>query len=285
MSIPSFNRDAAGLLRDYGELLRQQQANPFRVNAYLRAAETLEATQADVRDILSEEGSEGLEKLSGIGRGLAAAIADIARFGRLPRLERLRGSADPEALFRTVPGLGEQLARRLHEELDVDTLEELEMAAHDGRLASLPGFGPRRAEAVRAGLAAILGRRRIGEPAPAGQPSVLTILDVDREYRDKAAAGSLRTIAPRRFNPEHRAWLPVLHADRGDWHFTALFSNTARAHQLDRTDDWVIIYFHGDDHHEGRCTVVTETQGPLQGQRVVRGREAECRRLLNEQRA
>jgi len=50
-------------------------------------------------------------------------------------------------------------------------------------------------------------------------------------YR-KAADGSLRTIAPKRFNPSGEAWLPVPHAQRGEWHFTALYSNTARAHPL-----------------------------------------------------
>ena len=57
-----------------------------------------------------------------------------------------------------------------------------------------------------------------------------------------------------------------------------LFSNTARAHELGRTRDWVVIYFYDGDHHEGQCTVVTETHGPLAGKRVVRGREAEQRR-------
>jgi hypothetical protein len=56
-----------------------------------------------------------------------------------------------------------------------------------------------------------------------------------------------------------------------------LFSNTARAHDLGRTHDWVVIYFYDDDHRESQCTVVTETHGPMTGKRVVRGREAECR--------
>ena len=43
------------------------------------------------------------------------------------------------------------------------------------------------------------------------------------------------------------------------------------------TDDWVVIYYYDGDHREGQCTVVTETQGPDKGERVVRGREAESR--------
>ncbi len=72
--------------------------------------------------------------------------------------------------------------------------------------------------------------------------------------------------------------MPILHAEREGWHFTALFSNTARAHDLGRTHDWVVIYFYDDDHREDQCTVVTEAHGPMTGERVVRGREAECRR-------
>jgi hypothetical protein len=69
----------------------------------------------------------------------------------------------------------------------------------------------------------------------------------------------------------------VLHTTRGPWHFTALYSNTARAHELHRTSDWVVIYFHRDREVEGQRTIVTERSGALAHRRVVRGREPECR--------
>ncbi|HYX66185.1 MAG TPA: hypothetical protein VE935_18350 [Burkholderiales bacterium] len=109
-------------------------------------------------------------------------------------------------------------------------------------------------------------------------PSVQVLLDVDREYREKAKAGALRLIAPRRMNPEGKAWLPVLHTRYGPWHFTALFSNTERAHELHRVYDWVVVYFSDADGEEGQFTVVTERRGTLTGRRVVRGREPECAR-------
>ena len=83
-------------------------------------------------------------------------------------------------------------------------------------------------------------------------------------------------IEPRRFNAPGAAWLPILHTERGDWRSTALFSNTARAHELGRNRDWVVIYLHQDSGPEGQRTDVTETRGPAAGHRVVRGREAEC---------
>jgi hypothetical protein len=104
---------------------------------------------------------------------------------------------------------------------------------------------------------------------------VAEILDVDREYRAAAARGELQTIAPRRFNPAGEAWLPILHTRRGEREYTALFSNTARAHRLGRTGDWVVIYHDGRG-GERQATVVTATRGALRGRRVVRGREPAC---------
>ena len=118
------------------------------------------------------------------------------------------------------------------------------------------------------------GRATIRRRAIGASPFSTT---VDREYRTKAAAGDLVKIAPKRFNPKGEAWLPLLHTVRDGWRFTALYSNTARAHQLGRETDWVIIYFHKDNHAEGQRTVVTETRGEAAGRRIVRGREAECR--------
>ena len=109
-------------------------------------------------------------------------------------------------------------------------------------------------------------------------PSVDILLGVDREYREKAQAGSLPKIAPRRMNPEGKSWLPVLHTRFGPWHFTALFSNTERAHELHRIFDWVVIFYSDPEGGEGQATVVTERRGALTGRRVVRGREPECAR-------
>lgn len=107
------------------------------------------------------------------------------------------------------------------------------------------------------------------------RPSVETILKVDKEYREKAEAGELPKIAPRRFNPERNAWLPILHTEFDSWFFTAMYSNTALAHELGMTRDWVVIYYEQDG-EEDQCTVVTERRGRLLGQRVIRGREPEC---------
>jgi putative hydrolase len=271
------NDEIAGKLDEAATLLENQRANPFRVRAYHRAAETLRRLREPVSAILAAEGLDGLERLPGIGDRFARAIRDVVHLGHLPMLERLRGEADPIRLFESIPGIGPRLAARLHDEMGLGTLEDLEAAAHDGRLEEIAGFGQKRLSGIRDVLAHRLSRVRPPATGSREVPPVEELLDLDREYREAAAAGRLTKIAPRRFNPEGREWLPILHASRGDRHYTVLFSNTARAHSLGKTGDWVVIYCdHGAA--DRQWTVVTGAGGPLEGRRIVRGREQECAR-------
>jgi len=272
------NTTIAQALAEMAALLEAQGDNPFRVAAYRHASETVSRLVSPLREIHRSGGVAALDALPGVGQRIAAAIVEMLETGHWQQLERLRGGSDPEALFRTIPGVGPDLAMRLHEALGVDTLEALEGAARAGRLEAVEGIGPRRAAAIGAALTQMLDRVRNRRQGLAGaEPPVALLLQVDREYRAAAEADKLPKIAPRRFNPENRAWLPVLHTDRSGWHFTALYSNTARAHELDRTHDWVVIFAEDQAHHEHPCTVVTAGRGALVGQRVVRGREIECR--------
>jgi len=276
---PGTNEWVASTFEEVARLLESQGANPFRVSAYLKGARSVRTWDEDVAIVLEARGREGLEARDGIGPGLARAIAELVVTGRLRLLDRLRGAVSPEDLFVTVPGIGAELAHRIHEHLGIETLEELETAAWNGTLEHVPGFGARRTQAVRDLLGSRLRTLRTTDAwrRPEGDlaPTVETLLDVDRQYREEASAGRLRRIAPHRFNPKHEAWLPVMHTERGPWSFQALFSNTGRAHRLGRTGDWVVVYWSLDG-DEGRSTVVTEHQGPLAGLRVVRGREREC---------
>jgi len=272
------NIEVAEQLDQIADLLEQQGANPFRINAYRKAALTLNSLKESVQDIVADKGIDGLVALPTIGTGIAQTIYEIVATGRASRLQRLRGELDPVRLFQTVPGIGPGLAEQIHNELHIDTLEALESAAHNGRLEKVPGLGRRRVSAIRGALTELLGRRAGRGIITSGlEPSIRILLAVDKTYRDGAQSNRLTTIAPKRFNPKGESWLPILHTTRDNWHFTVLYSNTARAHDLGKTKDWVVIYFYDDHHHEAQHTVVTETKGPLQGNRVVRGREMDCR--------
>lgn len=106
------------------------------------------------------------------------------------------------------------------------------------------------------------------------------LLAIDKDYRKKAAADSLPKIAPKQLNRLGIAWLPVMDKTVQGWRFHVEFSNTLRANRLGKINDWVIIRYtpvaNRHNKQAGKVTVVTETHGPNEGQRVVRGRENEC---------
>jgi DNA polymerase (family 10) len=280
------NEKTAALLEQIADLLEAQKANVHRVRAYRTGAQSIRNSERSVVEMVEEDDDlVELQNLHGIGKGLARTIAEYVETGRSSLLDRLTGEVSPEDLFLTVPGIGETLAHRIVEELDIHTLEELELAAHDGRLEEIDGFGEKRLETIRVSLAGLLSRsvrRRVMRKVPSEpsaqdhEPSVATLLEVDKSYRQKAQSGELKKIAPRRFNPENEAWLPIMHTEKGEWSFTALFSNTKRAHELGTTKDWVVLYYEKEG-IEGQATVVTESHGALEGKRVIRGREEECK--------
>jgi len=280
------NAEIAAVLERIAELLEIQDANPFRVRAYRDGAQTIRELDKPVAELVQQNRTKALTALPNIGDALAAIISDYVTFGNSDLLDELEAEMSPEDTFRQVPGIGKELSARIVEQLNIHTLAELEEAAHDGRLAEVEGFGRRRVKGVQAALAGMFSRsarrtqqdRRLkeGNRELERPPSVETLLEIDAEYRHRAEAGKLQKIAPRRFNPDDKAWLPILHTERGPWKFTALYSNTAQAHELGKTHDWVVIYYERYG-KERQNTVVTAQQGPLKGHRVVRGREKETR--------
>jgi len=235
-----------------------------------------------------QDKAEALTKLPNVGSGIAAVIGEYITTGKSNLLDDLEAQVSPEMVLAKVPGIGKKLAQRIVEQLHIQTLEDLEEAAHDGRLAEIEGFGKRRIVGVQTALTGMLSRSarsqqrtrtsdgKTAASKSVDRPSVELLLAIDEEYRKRAQAGDLHKIAPRRFNPKNEAWLPVLNTRRDGWEFTALYSNTAQAHQLGKTEDWVVIYFERDG-KEHQQTVVTETKGPLKDKRVVRGRDTENR--------
>ena len=277
------NNKIAGILDQIAELLEMQDENPFRIKAYRDGADSIRSYDESVAQLAIEKGEEALRSIPDIGEGIANIVTSYVKTGRSELLERLQGEVSPVDLFNQVPGIGEKLARRISQDLDISTLEELEQAAYDGRLQKLEGFGEKKVNNTQVSLAGMLStsaqrsRKRSGNQKESREePGIKTLLNVDEEYRKKAKANKLRKIAPKRFNPQGEAWLPILNTENDGWNFTVLYSNTALAHNLNKTHDWVVIYYDKND-QEGQNTVVTETKGPLEGKRIVRGREDECR--------
>ncbi|MCC6614151.1 MAG: DNA-binding protein [Anaerolineae bacterium] len=279
------NNEIADLLDRIAAVLEVQDANPFRVRAYRDGAAMIRFHDQPIADYITENRIDDLTALPSIGDGIAAVIGEFVKTGQSDLLRELEADAGPEAVLIQVPGIGKEYAKRIVEQIGVQNLTELEMAAYDGSLETVRGFGRRRVEGVRAALAGMLSHSARSRQfhrtnsAPADQsnvprPSVALLLDIDAEYQRRTAAGELQKIAPRRFNPDNEEWLSVMHARRDGWRFTILYSNTAQAHRLQKVDDWVVIYYERDG-IEQQNTVVTETLGSLTGKRVVRGRSVE----------
>ncbi|HEX8297841.1 MAG TPA: helix-hairpin-helix domain-containing protein [Rubricoccaceae bacterium] len=153
------NVELAEALEQMAELLvRRGEHNPYRVQAYLQAAGTIRALDVPVATIYGDGGKDALTSLPGVGVSLAGHLAQYVESGRIGLRDRLLAASDPVALLETLPSVGHRLAVRLVDDMGIRSLAELERAAHDGRLAAMPGVGPRTVEAIRLQLNSILNR-------------------------------------------------------------------------------------------------------------------------------
>jgi putative hydrolase len=276
------NEDIYILLNQIADLLEMQNASIFRIKAYRTAAQEITKIPDDLKQLAKNHQLKKIESIPAIGHSIANIISDYATAGHSRYLNRLKGEVSFESIMESIPGIGPEFSKRIMQTLNIDTLEELEQAVYDGRLEAVPGIGTARVNLIDMALRGLLKQREQAKnwmtrhrgTGTRPIPGVEILLDLDLQYRKLAQEGKLEKIAPKRFNPTNEAWLPIYHVDRGPWHFTILYSNTARAHQLNKEKDWVIIYFHKNG-QEGQVTIVTETKGPLKGKRVVRGWEEE----------
>ncbi len=269
------NEAIAQRLLEYAGELEKAGGNLYRTRAYRTAAQAVQALDRPVADLLAESGRKGLEELPGIGKSLAYTIEGLVQDGQWRTLKPADAAREPDRLFTSLPGVGPKLAEDLRDRLGLRTLDELYRAAQAGRLAEV-GVGHKRLM----GLVAALEKRLAPVEPPPNEPDIEDLLALDRDYRAGMEENTLPRLSPRQLNPQGERWLGILRQERDGWKMRALFSNTAQAHRLGRTHDWVVIYF-DKGAFRGQRTVVTETRGDLAGRRVVRGREAECRQLYH----
>lgn len=145
------NASIAETLRHVADLLEIEGANPFRVRAYRRAAQTVEDLPQSAANIVAE--GKTLAGLPGIGKDLAGKIAEIVRTGRLGALAEIEART-PTTLsaLTTIPGLGPKRVHRLHQALGIKTLKDLEHAAKKHKIRELRGFTAKTEETILAEL-------------------------------------------------------------------------------------------------------------------------------------
>ncbi|MFI5223242.1 MAG: histidinol-phosphatase [Nitrospirales bacterium] len=138
MSTPQYNQQVAIIFRSIAERLSAQRANPYRVRAYRKAAENIEALEEDIADVASRQ---ALEDIDGVGSDLADKIEEFLRTGRIQAYEDLRTPL-PEAVkaWAQLPGLSESLVAYLYTRLSITTLTDLEQLVRSHMLRTVPGF-------------------------------------------------------------------------------------------------------------------------------------------------
>jgi len=182
----------AAILTEIGTLLELKGENPFKTRAYLNAARAIESLDEPIEKVVAEG---RLDQVKGIGESLREKITELVTTGRLPYYEELKASIPPGLIeLLDIPGLGPKRILTLREKLGIESVEALEKACREGKIAALPGFG----EKTQANLLEGIQRRRqfasqhlLIEAWSAAEP----LLEFLRQHPDVircSPAGSLR---------------------------------------------------------------------------------------------
>src|SRR5262249_52271134 len=144
----------AEVLVNVATLLELKGENPFKARAYTNAARALESMNEPLEKVVAEN---RLSEIGGIGESIQKKITELITTGKLVYYEELK-AATPSGLVAMldIPGVGPKKIKAVHDELGIETVDQLEAACKDGRVAKLKGFGEKTAANICAGI----GRRR-----------------------------------------------------------------------------------------------------------------------------
>jgi DNA polymerase (family 10) len=189
------NAEIARLLSDVADLLEISAGNPFKVRAYRNAARTV----ADHPDPIAELVSGGefdLTDLPGIGGGIAKEITALVATGTLPQRQQLVAMVPPGLLeLLRIPGLGPKRVKLFHEQLKVNSVADLKDALEKGKVAKLPGFGPKLLEKIRDGVSdsgATAQKRMVLHEAEQYAKAIVEYLNAGGGIDEIDVAGSFR---------------------------------------------------------------------------------------------
>src|SRR5256714_7898021 len=173
-------------------LLDLKGENPFKSRAYLNAARALEGMSEPLDKVIAEE---RLAEVKGIGESIQKKICELVTTGKLAYYDELKATIPPGLVaMLEIPGVGPKKIKALHDQLGIETVEELERACKDGKVAALKGFGEKTAVNICEGInrrRAYASRHLISEALPLAE----TLLDALRSHPDVircSTAGSLR---------------------------------------------------------------------------------------------
>lgn len=192
------NRDVVDIFNKVADMLAIRGDQIHRILAYRKAAESIESLGRDI-NVVYAEGK--LTEIPGIGDTLAAKIEEMLTTGRLEFYEKLAKEIPPSLVdLLRVEGLGPKRVKQIYETLNITTLEELTVAAREGRLRDLPGMGAKSEAKLVASIDALSrhgdARTSVGMAWPIAQ-QILQTLKVVPGVTNSAVGGSLRRMRRR----------------------------------------------------------------------------------------
>ena len=185
-------------MRDLGFLTEMMEEDPnvqFRARAYYRAADTIASLQENVIDIYVRYGVDGLLEIPSVGKAIASKIEEYLKRGKIKQLEELKSKVpiDIDELY-GIEGIGPKTMKMFYDKLQIRTLADLEKAATEGKLKTLPGFTKKKEQDIFKQIEFFKrgkGRLIIGEVYPLVK-QIEKRLQLITGVKNAIAAGSIR---------------------------------------------------------------------------------------------
>lgn len=189
------NLDIARIFDEIADILELKGENAFKIRAYRKAALTIETLTQDLKVIAERGGVKELKKIPGVGVGIAKKIVEIAETGDCKKHRELKQETPSELLeLLAIPRVGPKTIAKVHQELGITTIEDLEEAAKSNKLAVLSGFGAKVEENIVKGIEqyrSYQGRALLSKALPYAELIVSELKKLDAVERI-VIAGSLR---------------------------------------------------------------------------------------------
>ena len=185
-------------MRDLGFLTEMTEEDPnvqFRARAYYRAADTISSLQENVIDIYGRQGVNGLLEIPAVGKAIASKIEEYLKGGKIQHLEELKAKVpiDIDELY-GIEGIGPKTIKMFYDKLQIKNLADLEKAATEGKLKTLPGFTEKKEQDIFKRIEFFKrgkGRLIIGEVYPLVKQIEKRLQHI-AGVKNAAAAGSIR---------------------------------------------------------------------------------------------